>query len=295
MGTLIELPIDVDKPGAEIAPGWVESLRSSSIGSYMRCPRQFWYEYVAKIRAPRSGALITGTAMHEAADQAMTEKLLGNEAPTIDDCADIARDSALEGLDEQQAEVEATGLTDHLKKAAHPDDVVDKAVDLARHWREESCDSVEPVAVEKHYVVSFGGYRVSGTLDVIDTTGQVVDWKTSGKKPSDKYSEGRVQSYLYPALAGADMVTYIVHTHQVRAGMSRKELVADYGNETCVRWSTDLTVNVARGVRAGSFPRNTDHIFGCASCPFKQRCWSGVDDDLVEQTADAIVSACQQQ
>ena len=100
-GTLLErLRSRAATPGPEEPPATISFpdslpyLRASSIRTYLRCPRQFWYVYVQGLRVPPGAAATAGTAMHRAAELGLLEKIDTGKDPDPDDSAQAAAEVA---------------------------------------------------------------------------------------------------------------------------------------------------------------------------------------------------------
>jgi CRISPR/Cas system-associated exonuclease Cas4 (RecB family) len=266
----------------EIAPGvapGLDHLSASSIAQYLRCPRQWWYVRVLGIKAPPDGGLISGSALHSAAEHGMRQKLATSLDPNASEVADVARDNARKRIDEAQELVEETGPWPHLEEEGmKPDSVVDKAARSAEAWAKEAAPNVEPVGVEEEFDAELGGVRVIGRLDVVEPNEGVRDWKTAGRTPSMADVAGQVATEVYAtAKRGPLTYTYLVDTKTrgvevVHVPISPRDLAV-------ARALAPSTVSeVARAIAAGAFPRNR-HGWHCSRrwCAFFDRCMSGRD------------------
>lgn len=274
---------------AEPVVDGVPHLSASSIGSYLLCPRSWWYEKIFGVRGPASSALICGTAMHAAAEVGMREKLETGEDISPEVAQDIARETTVQGYEEQAESVEDTGLRDHLIDDKDSEEAIDRSTSMALIWATQSSPLVMPREVESEYRSVIGGVRIVGRLDVIADSGEIIDWKTSSKKPSRGQADCAIQAELYPVMTGCGGMTFIYHVSNKRTKEAIPQRVSASVIDMAPKRSQATVEHVARAIRAGSFPRNrTGWKCSQKMCPFYARCMSGADDQLVAETSEAI-------
>jgi hypothetical protein len=260
----------------------VGHVSASQIGQYQRCPRQWAYRQVLKLKVPPDGGLLVGSGVHYAAEVGMQHKMDTGTNPEPDQAAE----AAAQYVTEQIATGEVTMNDDD-----HAGALTDKAVRLSQAWATEAAPLVEPRAVEERFDVVLSGIPVTGRLDVVtDTT--VVDWKTSGKSPSRDDLVKSIQTSLY-ARATRKPVSYVYLVNQVKAV---KVVPVDVTADECTQASrlADSTVaEVAAGMALGVWPRNrTGWHCSAKWCGYHDRCMSGRDDATIdERAADARAAA----
>lgn len=245
--------------GMEVVPGVIEHLSPSSISTYLKCPRRFWYEKIAKVRTRPDAGLVAGLGFHDAAEFALSYKIAHKEDPEIDAVLESARDkSTLRAADGELS----VGDTGHA---------VDKSVRLAKAWAIEVLPETKPLFVEQSFSVEVGDVRVVGRIDMIDEAGETFDWKTKQKAPSEDTAFRSLQSEIYYlARDGAPvnyvyMIDYARKPIEVRRQRIEDKIMSDFARET-VR-------DIAGLVRAGYFPRNRDG-WSCSErwCPHFADC-----------------------
>jgi len=185
------------------APG--DILSPSSASQYLGCSAKYFYRKVAKIDDPPTGALTLGSSVHAA----ITEHFLQNIETRRDlDAIGVAAIYKAEWDkrakqtefrdDEDPAEMKAQGLTLVLK------------------YLEEACPQIEPAAVEHHVSGYIGGVLVQGFIDLLDTSGRIVDLKTAAKKPNEVSSDYAFQLATYaqlcPEASGESRLDTLVKT-----------------------------------------------------------------------------------
>lgn len=215
--TVIEKPADLSQKITAISP--------SAINTYLRCPLQFYYRYVAKLRReqPATAALAPntfGTIFHKAAELLYKEKLTSRNGLITADM--------LTPLLEKDGNVT---LLEYVRRAfaeegETPDVVVEEVVksylkNLLRHDMHITPFEVKATEMptEMPITVSHCGKPLTITLrgnidrlDIVNIEGlthlRIVDYKTGGKPeeaadmeqlftPSEKHPHYILQTFLY--------------------------------------------------------------------------------------------------
>jgi CRISPR/Cas system-associated exonuclease Cas4 (RecB family) len=174
------------RPSAATSPG--EILSPSQVNAYLSCPAKWYYRYGAGLPDPASGALVRGKAVHSVIAYAMTAKM---EGYTLDPGAaaeiiEPAWDAAAEGAEFQPYED-----VEQLKRSGAA---------LAEKWLAEAGPFVQPAAVELPVMGVIGGVPVRGIVDLLDTSGRVIDLKTATRKPSAITPDQALQLATYAAI-----------------------------------------------------------------------------------------------
>lgn len=222
---------------------------------YQRCPASYMFRYEMGLKIPPAGtpgALVRGTAIHEAAAKNGEQKKTSRVDLPEAEIADVAASSfdarvATEGL---LADPEVT-----------PGELKDTAVTLAKLYRRNIAPGIQPVAVEEGFRLAFANvdYEFVGKMDVVDDQRRVRDLKSKSKTPSDVEPQDRWQLSAYAM------------GHQAQFGTLPAECV----NDNLINLKTPTTVTrsfvptpedlrlvlstlaeVHVGVKAGAFPPN---------------------------------------
>jgi len=259
----------------------VAHVSASQIFQYQRCPRQWAYRQVMKLKVPPDGGLIVGSGVHAAAEVGMVAKVETGENPNADDAADIAAGYIANELD--TAEVT---MGEHDTPGA----LTDKAVRLAVAWANEAAPHVHPVEVEARFDMVVAGIPVTGRMDVVTAT-SVVDWKTSGKSPNRGDVVASVQTSLYALASGKPLAFwYIVNVKAVKVVPVE---VSQAEADDAARLAVSTVADVAEGMALGVWPRNRMG-WHCSQrfCGYYNRCLSGQDDgEFRERAAVARAAA----
>jgi RecB family exonuclease len=268
----------------------IDHLSASSIAQYLRCPRQWAYVRLFGIKAPPDGGLVRGTAFHAGAEHGMRQKIATGNDPNPAEVADVARDAAVEGLEQAERDAEETGLVEHIRdQGMDRGQVIDGSARLAETWAIDAAPHVAPVAVEQEISAEIAGVTVSGRLDVVEADG-VRDWKTSGKTPAADDVAKSVQTEIYAAITQLP----ISYTYLISGKDKIKVVTYDVPNSMVTAapaLAADTVAHVAAGIAAGSFPRNRAG-WHCSRrwCAFHSRCMSGRDDATFAEIRKAGVS-----
>jgi RecB family exonuclease len=254
-----DLPVS---SGLEVVPGLIGHLSPSSIATYLKCPRRFWYEKIAKVPFRGDAGLVAGLGFHDAAEYALTHKISQKKDPPLDAVLDAARDkTTLRGANEELS-------------AKHSDHAVDKAVRLTRTWATDVLPGAKPLFVEKTFSIEVGDVRVVGRIDMIDEAGETFDWKTKQKAPSDDMAFRAIQSEIYHMARDGAPINYVYLVDSPRKGVTVQRQRIDHGATSAFSSFASETVrDVAGLIRAGYFPRRRDG-WHCSSkwCPFYDDC-----------------------
>lgn len=278
---VIETPAEEHSTAAGLAAVGLHHVSASQIAQYLRCPRQWSYVKVLKLRVPPDGGLVSGSAVHTAAEVGMRAKMETGENPAPDASADIARDYVREQVAGGSVSLEAGQAAGAL---------VDKAARVATAWAAEAAPGVDPVGVEETFTTEIGGVVVTGRLDVREQ-GSVVDWKTTGKRKNRDEVLTTPQTELYAAAVGLPVrFVYLVDGSK---GVVTQEISQDAAEHAQAARLAEATVaEVARGMALGVWPRRREG-WQCSKrwCGFYERCMSGRDDDDIAQRAEAARAA----
>ena len=176
-----QLALAMQLPGDVLSP--------SSCTQYRRCPAQWRYRHIDHLPDPKTGALLEGSCVHDAITANLRQKISSKKDLAPGAVKELYA-KAWETLEpetvfhptEQPAEIKAQGERLTLKYLA------------------ESCDTIQPAAVERKVHGTIGGVEVRGYIDILDVTGRVIDLKTAARKPSEVSPDHRFQIATYRAL-----------------------------------------------------------------------------------------------
>lgn len=178
----------------------VDHLSASSVKSWLRCGKAWEYRYVKNLKIKPSGAMIAGSAYHEALADYFNAKLDGIAEMTVNDVAD-AYDTAFERLVNDQRAVdedegEAEGSVDW--KGQDKGKVKDSGIELAKLYRASVAPKIVPVSVELSEIIQVADKPFMVIRDLV-TENKIIDHKLKAKRfyPNDLANDIQPTAYLY--------------------------------------------------------------------------------------------------
>jgi len=238
-------------------------LSASSVTTFLRCGRQWYYAYVAEIKSPPSVRQVLGVAAHSAIEANMLQKL----------------DSYLDLPTEAVEDVFAGEYDRLVGDVETPEEDIGRAKDsgiaLIHKHHSEVAPRIQPIWVEEPVQFAVNGIPYSGMIDVVDDHHRVRDWKTTTRRPSG-------QNYLL------NMIGYALAYRQ-RTGETESEVVLDYlvrtkvpqyipiasggpvDGKAVVNFASVVT-EVAETIQAGNFAPNGLVNGACSWCGYKNLC-----------------------
>jgi RecB family exonuclease len=200
----------------------VQRWNQSKLATLARCGEQFRLAYIEGENRGANLRMKRGTAVHAAAALAhrrMLEarNLVGPAAmryavPGREEAEAMAADTfdreieQSETIYERADEIEGTSIVRGRAK--------DDAIELAGFYVEDVAPDVRPLAVERRIVVTPRdmGVQIFGTMDLVDELPggageQIVDLKTSERKPKKNAADDSDQLTMYSMLRGAETGT----------------------------------------------------------------------------------------
>jgi putative RecB family exonuclease len=246
-------PKPITLPGDVLSP--------SSCTQYRRCPAQWRYRHIDHLPDPKTGALLVGSCLHAAIAENMRQKI------------ETKQDLPAAGV--QAIYTEAWGTL--IKETEfHPDEdpgelqAVGRA--LALKYLDEACPSIEPAAVELPITGDIGGVPVRGYVDLLDTSGRVIELKSAARKPSEVSPDHRFQVATYralsPQVSGEARVDTLVKT-------KTPQLVEmPYTVQVCDLAEIErMYPLVQRAIRTGLFlPNRSNYMCSRKYCAFWRAC-----------------------
>jgi putative RecB family exonuclease len=186
-----------------------ELLSPSQVNTYLTCPAKWYFRYLAGLTEPVTGALALGKAFHAVLATNFRRKLtIGRdmEPAEVHEVFEqewvLASDEAELRDDEDATELATTGEA------------------LVYTYLSEAATTVQPRAVEQPVSGRIAGVKVRGILDLLDTTGCVVDFKTASKRPNGIAADHELQLSTYamitPGASGACRLDTVTKTKTVQ-------------------------------------------------------------------------------
>lgn len=249
-------------------------LSASSLTTYLRCGQQWYFAYVAGMKAPPSLRAIRGIAAHAAVEVDMRQK--------IDTYEDLPVQDMLDAFDTSWS-AEAVGAPDKDDNET-AGQIKDKGYDLIRLYREKVAPKIQPILVEEPIQFQINGQVWSGQIDVAErailgkeprTKLVVRDTKTTKRSPmKDAYMLAMTgyalsQRQKTGEVEGDIVLDYLVATKEPQYKEIR------YGgpvSDDQIRKFANIVGNVGESIKAGRFAPNGLVSGACSWCGFKPVC-----------------------
>jgi len=219
-----------------------ESLSPSQVSTYMTCPAKWYFRYLIGLGEPTTGPLALGKAFHGTLARNFRQKLSTGrdmEAAELrgvfgEEWSLATADAALRD-DEDVDEVAATGQI------------------LVAAYVTEAAGPLQPHAVEQTVQGEIAGVKVRGIVDLLDTAGRVVDFKTASKRPNGLSAEHSLQLTTYamitPGASGLCRLDTVTKTKTVQVIQQSYQV----GSEDR-RFAEALYPMVQESIRDGIYP-----------------------------------------
>ncbi len=155
----------------------------SALNTYQTCPLKYKFQYIDKIRTPKSKEAVFGTLIHSTLNFVHTPGIL---SPTMDQALDHFSKNWNSDVFESEQE----------ERAAFSQGVEI----IRRYYKDNDISKVNIVALESPFQIKLGEDVVSGIIDRIDRTDdgyEIIDYKTSKKMPPQERIDNDVQLTIY--------------------------------------------------------------------------------------------------
>lgn len=166
------------------------------------CPEAYFRRYIENERHPPTLSMAKGTAVHGGAQENFRQKI---ESHRDLKAGDIVA-AAVETFDLQ---LKGDGVTLAVDETARGRAIVvgearDAIADMAEVHAKQQAPDYQPIAVEESIRIELPGPRdLLAVIDLRDTEGRVVDFKTSKRKKNKDEAEKSTQLTLYAAATQA--------------------------------------------------------------------------------------------
>lgn len=156
----------------QICTEYPSVLSPSSLNTYMDCQAKWFYRKVLGLPEKRTLALGLGSAVHVSLGTNFKQKIETGEDLPVEALSTVFRDSF-----ERELDTVTLNEDDDIADAKNAGETM-----LSVYMR-EAAPRIRPAAVEKPVSGVIGGVPISGFIDLLDVDGNIIDLKTSKKKP----------------------------------------------------------------------------------------------------------------
>ena len=258
------------------SPHGLHHISASSAKLYLSCPLRYCFEKVLKLPSDTSAALLLGKAVH-AGLSAFNLEIWKHGSAEVS--------GVLDHFDQAFAETETQDGTS-WPKPNERDEILSMGKAMLEVYIEDEKlrNSPRPVAVEAAIQDADLGfdYPVVGILDLVRQGGQIVDYKTTSRCPSDPAVEAwnhELQLVCYELLyeyateekAQSLELVYLVKTNRPKVVRHQMPPSSETAKQR-FRKMIDAFVDGVENERFYPCPG-----MQCAWCPFRQQCaeWKG--------------------
>src|SRR5574343_271575 len=146
-------------------------LSISQINSYVRCPQQYQFSYVDKIKSKPSFALDLGKSVHSAIETNYIQKITSDTDLPLDDVIIAYKDSVKNLEIETKDQVTREDFNEYKEKKKKEEDIGENAV---RMYHKTIAPRVYPLMVEKSFELDLDiGKPLVGYIDLVEKGGEV--------------------------------------------------------------------------------------------------------------------------
>lgn len=181
----------------------ISTIRQSSLSTFENCPEMFRRRYLEGEIIPPGLAAHVGTGVHKAAEVNHKAKIVtGRDEPLV-----VLQDAARDGYVSAVKTVGAYMAPEDMPSAKRlASAALDDAVALARVYHDEVAPAIQPLLVEKWVEIYVPDLTpsISGTIDLLDCAGTLVDLKTSSKAWPASRAQQSPQATIYSKLVEAE-------------------------------------------------------------------------------------------
>jgi len=242
-------------------------LSPTQVRCFMDCQVRWWYKYGLKVPDPPNGKMALGRAVHYALTNNLTQKLDTREDLPVPGVVALFREA-------WNAETERMEFRDdedcsQLKASGEV---------LVAKYMDEVAPLIDPAAVEIRVEGVIAGVKVQGWIDVLDSSGRIIDIKTVARRPVRIEQDSKFQIATYAQLthgaSGEARVDSLVRTKD-------PTLVS----QTCTIGAKDLLAThrlyalVQQAMRSGlHVPNRLSMMCSRSNCSYWRHCereWGG--------------------
>lgn len=183
----------------------MKNLSVSKIEKFVVCPKNFELSYIHKIPQPQSWKPFGGTVVHEIIENAMKEFCRTDVYPDWKTMDDRFEPTWAEKVKEMEDKPDFIGWEDDPKDPLET--LKPEYRKLVRLAREEALPTIKPFIWDGSPVVErridlevrtkIGPCPIIGYIDLLDASGVLMDWKSTGKEVSNRAKGSWLQFAAY--------------------------------------------------------------------------------------------------
>ena len=266
-----------------------EYLSATQIGTYMSCPRRYYFRYILGKKTRSGSPLVMGRLVHKVIELTLRDYIeLGFEVPSTEFMQDTLSDEIGDYI--KQVEVWLNKYLDHTNPAPAFEAEARELVEL---YRRERIGKLRPRLVEHKFRTVIGDkVPFIGYIDIIDRdleleeaykigasddpqrTDAIRDIKVTGKKYGEHRVKNSLQLSLYAGAIGVYRVGFDLVVRSTGSTRSKHRVVpqpGDTDDHVNIRtieeivWAQEVALDVAEAISNDRFPRCEPEMWVC--CP----------------------------
>jgi putative RecB family exonuclease len=250
-----------------------DSLSPTSGTQYRRCPAQWRFRHIEKLPDPPTGALTQGSAVHAAIGENFRQKIETKEDLPVAGVQALFREAwALLVKGEFPGPFGTPKAVPEFADDEDPEQLKAEGEALALKYLDEACPEIQPAAVELPVNGVIGGVPVRGFIDLLDTSGRVIDLKVVKRSPTEVSPDYRFQVATYrklcPHANGEARVDFLVKNK------TPKLVQQAYAVKSCDLEETErMYPLIQKAIRSGLFlPNRSNYMCSRKYCSFWRAC-----------------------
>ncbi len=158
----------------------------SSIGQFLKCPKQYMYRHMMNLVLPPKAALTLGGSVDVGATANYKQKIETKKDLPLSDVLDIFSSE----FDKRSIETDWDGEDSGKQK--------DLGSKMLKVFQESGAPHIQPVSVQEAFrIETSAGYAVGGTMDLIDNNKFIRDTKTSKANYAEDAVSDSLQATMY--------------------------------------------------------------------------------------------------
>lgn len=238
-----------------------EVLSPTQVSQFLNCSAKWMFRYLLDLKEPGTAAQALGKAFHETIAHNFRQKRESWRDLPIAECLEFFRRALGEHLQEAV-----------LQKGEQAMEFLELGETMIQKYLAEAAPLIQPAAVESRVSGVIGGVKVGGYVDLLDTEGRIVDFKSTLKPSLGIAHDHRLQLTSYvmitPAASGACRLDTVTKGKTVR--LIHKSFAI---TEQDRKYAEMIYPMVQDSIRDGIFlPRRNTPLCSRRYCGFWKRC-----------------------
>jgi len=239
-------------------------LSVTQLRMYLRCPLQYYFRYICGLKIPPTGSLTLGRTVHHTLEENYRQKIQSHQDLPLQQIQDIF----------SQRWDEEAQLT-LFEEGEKPGQLKDEGVRLLAPYYQNVAPSVQPVEVEREFLVDTGATQLplKGYIDLIDDQGTIIDHKTTKRSfPADAAAKDlqlTAYAFAYRALYGQSESGLRLDA-LVRTKQAKVQQLETTRTQADIDRFLRLAEHVERAIKSEVYYPNDN--FMCGICGYRDLC-----------------------